>query len=61
MPALVATVLRVAPPADDGPALLASFIPYGLVFWLPALLLIGVAAVPGPAQRSVRPDQPAGC
>ena len=32
-------------PTDDGPALLASFIPYGLVFWLPALLLLGVAAV----------------
>jgi len=47
VPALVATVLRVAPPVDDGPALLASFIPYGLVFWLPALLLIGVAAVRG--------------
>ena len=47
VPALVATVLRVAPPIDDGPALLASFIPYGLVFWLPALLLIGVAAVRG--------------
>ena len=45
VPALVATVLRVAPPSDDGPALLASFIPYGLMFWLPALLLIGVAAV----------------
>lgn len=45
LPATVATVLRVAPPTDDGPALLASFIPYGLVFWLPALLLIGVAAL----------------
>jgi endonuclease/exonuclease/phosphatase (EEP) superfamily protein YafD len=45
VPALVATALRIAPPADDGPALLASFIPYGLVFWLPALLLIGTAAV----------------
>jgi hypothetical protein len=45
VPALVATVLRVAPPDDDGPALLASFIPYGLVFWLPALLLLGAAAL----------------
>ena len=45
VPALVATALRVAPPTDDGPALLASFIPYGLVFWLPALLLLGTAAV----------------
>jgi endonuclease/exonuclease/phosphatase (EEP) superfamily protein YafD len=45
VPALVATALRVAPPTDDGPALLASFIPYGLVFWGPALLLLGTAAV----------------
>ncbi len=44
VPALVAAVLRVAPPADDGPALLASFIPYGLAFWAPALVLVGVAA-----------------
>ena len=44
-PALVATALYVVPPADDGPALWASFIPYGLVFWLPALLLLGVAAL----------------
>jgi endonuclease/exonuclease/phosphatase (EEP) superfamily protein YafD len=43
VPALVAMVLRIVPPTDDGPALLASFIPYGLVFWLPALLLTGVA------------------
>ncbi len=45
VPALVATALRIAPPGDDGLALLASFIPYGLVFWLPALLLLGVAAL----------------
>ena len=45
VPALVATALRVVPPTDDGPALLASFIPYGLVFWVPAFLLIGVAAL----------------
>ena len=44
VPALLATVLRVAPPTDDGPALWASFIPYGLAFWLPALLLFGGAA-----------------
>ena len=45
IPAAVATVLRVFPPADDGPALLASFIPYGLVFWLPALGFFAVAMV----------------
>ncbi|GAA3694385.1 hypothetical protein GCM10022204_07760 [Microlunatus aurantiacus] len=45
VPALVATALRIVPPTDDGPALLASFIPYGLVLWVPALLLLGVAAL----------------
>jgi len=45
VPALVATALRVVPPADDGPALLASFIPYGLMIWLPALVLLGAAAI----------------
>lgn len=30
LPGLAATALRLFPPADDGPALLASFIPYGL-------------------------------
>jgi endonuclease/exonuclease/phosphatase (EEP) superfamily protein YafD len=43
IPALVATALRLFPPDDDGPALLASFIPYGLVFWLPALVFLGIA------------------
>lgn len=45
VPALVATALRLVPPTDDGPALLATFIPYGLVFWVPATVLLGVAAV----------------
>jgi endonuclease/exonuclease/phosphatase (EEP) superfamily protein YafD len=45
VPALVATVLRVVPPTDDTPALLASFIPYGLVFYAPALLLLGIATI----------------
>lgn len=45
VPALVATALRVFPPTDDGPALLASFIPYGLAFWVPACVFIGVAAI----------------
>lgn len=44
-PALIATALRVFPPTDDFPALVAAFIPYGLVFWLPSLLLLGSAAV----------------
>lgn len=45
IPALVATALRVFPPTDDGPALLASFIPYGLLFWVPACLFLGIAAI----------------
>ncbi len=45
VPALVATVLRVFPPGDDGPALLASFIPYGLVFWIPTLVFLGIATI----------------
>lgn len=45
VPAMVATVLRIVPPTDDGPALLASFIPYGLLIWVPALLLIGGATL----------------
>ncbi len=43
-PAAAATVLRVLPPSSERLAKLASFIPYGLVFWLPALLLLGAAA-----------------
>lgn len=45
IPASVATALRLFPPDDDGPALLASFIPYGLVFWLPALVFLGIATI----------------
>lgn len=55
VPAAVATFLRVVPPDDDAPALLASFIPYGLVFWLPALGLFAVAMVR--ARRSAAPTR----
>lgn len=44
-PALVATGLRVLSPGSERLAKLASFIPYGLVFWLPALILLAVAAI----------------
>lgn len=53
LPALPATALRLVPPTDDLPSLLASFIPYGLVFWVPAVLLFGIAAVR--ARRSAAP------
>jgi len=45
IPAAVATGLRTFPPTDALPALLASFVPYGLVFWLPATLFLTIAAV----------------
>lgn len=44
-PAVVATWLRVVPPATDRLAKVAAFLPYGLVFWLPALVLLGIAGV----------------
>lgn len=45
VPAVVATWLRVLPPSTERLAKLASFIPYGLVFWLPALILVGIAGL----------------
>ncbi len=45
VPAVVATWLRVLPPSSERLAKLASFIPYGLIFWLPALLLVGITAL----------------
>ena len=45
IPAGVASILRISPPSDGVPALLASFIPYGLLFWLPSALFLTVAAV----------------
>ncbi len=46
LPGLVAVVLRVFPPSDDATALLASFIPYGLVVTAVALgcFLLAAAA-----------------
>ncbi|HEY5821193.1 MAG TPA: endonuclease/exonuclease/phosphatase family protein [Propionibacteriaceae bacterium] len=45
VPALTATVLRVVPPTDDTTALVASFIAYGLVGYLIALVCLVVALV----------------
>ena len=52
--AVFATWLRVVPPTSDELAKAASFIPYGLVFWVPAVLLLGIATV-----RSWRHHRPA--
>ena len=43
-PALLATLLRLFPPTEDGPALLAAFIPYGTFGYLVGVLCFGVAA-----------------
>ena len=52
LPATVATVLRVLAPTSERLAKLASFIPYGLIFWLPALGMLGVATVRAWRHRS---------
>lgn len=44
-PALVATGLRVLAPGSERLAKLASFIPYGLVFWVPAVALLAAATI----------------
>lgn len=40
VPAVISTLLRVIPPRADAPALLASFIAYGVVFYVLALFLL---------------------
>ncbi|MCW3159209.1 endonuclease/exonuclease/phosphatase family protein [Micropruina sonneratiae] len=45
LPATAATYLRVVPPTTELGAKMAAFIPYGLVFWLPACVLLGIATI----------------
>ena len=45
VPGLAMTFLRIVPPRDDGTALLAAFIPYGMIGYALALLCFGVAAL----------------
>ncbi len=45
IPAVAATVMRLFPPLDDATALVASFIAYGLIGYLLAALLIGIAVI----------------
>ena len=47
IPAVTATVLRVVPPTDDATALIAAFIPYGLLAYLVASGLPGRRLGPG--------------
>lgn len=53
IPAVLSTVLRVTAPDDDFGALLASFIPYGLLGYAVALVLLLVALVRGPRRGPV--------
>jgi endonuclease/exonuclease/phosphatase (EEP) superfamily protein YafD len=43
VPGLAMTFLRIVPPRDDATALLAAFIPYGVIGYALALLCFGVA------------------
>ncbi|MBP8919282.1 MAG: endonuclease/exonuclease/phosphatase family protein [Micropruina sp.] len=52
VPAVGATALRIMSPTGDRLAKLAAFIPYGLVFWLPAAVLLGAAAVRSSRHRT---------
>ena len=51
-PALVATFMRLVPPRDDAPALVASFIAYGILGYAVALLLL-LVALPRARRRRV--------
>ena len=52
VPAAGATALRILSPTGDRMAKLAAFIPYGLVFWLPAAILLGAAALRSSRHRA---------
>lgn len=45
MPGLIATYLRLEPPSDDGTALVAAFIPYGIVAYALSLCCFVIATV----------------
>jgi endonuclease/exonuclease/phosphatase (EEP) superfamily protein YafD len=45
LPAAAATLMRVLPPSDDATAMLAAFIPYGLLGYLIALVCLLIALV----------------
>ncbi|GAA3615225.1 endonuclease/exonuclease/phosphatase family protein [Microlunatus ginsengisoli] len=45
LPGLLAVLLRIFPPTDDLPALVASFISYGVIAWTVALIGFGLAAL----------------
>src|SRR4029450_6244318 len=45
LPGLAMTFLRIVPPRDDGTALVAAFIPYGMIGYALAVLCFGVATL----------------
>jgi endonuclease/exonuclease/phosphatase (EEP) superfamily protein YafD len=45
VPGLAMTFLRIVPPRDDGTALVAAFIPYGMIGYALAVLCFGVATL----------------
>lgn len=53
IPSVTATVLRLVPPKDDATALVASFIPYGLLGYLLALVLVVSALVRARRRRAL--------
>ena len=53
LPGLVSTVLRIFPPADDATVMLAAFIPYGLIGYVIAALLLVIALIRARRRRGV--------
>lgn len=53
VPGLAASALRLFPPAEDGPALLASFVPYGLFGYVIALPFLLIALIRARGGRPV--------
>ena len=61
IPALLASALRLFPPTEDGPALLASFVPYGLFGYLLAAPLLLIAFLRARGGRAVLTVITVGC
>ncbi len=61
IPALLASALRLFPPTEDGPALLASFVPYGLFGYLLAAPLLLIAFFRARGGRAVLAVITVGC
>jgi endonuclease/exonuclease/phosphatase (EEP) superfamily protein YafD len=53
LPGLVATWLRLVPPNDDATALLAAFIPYGILAYLLSVLCFAIALIRARNRRAL--------